>query len=152
LTKSEKNAKKDAKSAENHAKIGPNMPILGVILAHMRMIPVVMENNNGVNMMSIEVEKPLCLSAKALYEKLEKLMVSKGGNLLPSVKLKGKGGGYYYSASDKSFIYMDRNAELYLLPWKRDEKGRLYLYSPYTFKQGVIILAEEDEIILIGFN
>jgi len=128
------------------------MPILGVILAHMRMIPVVMENNNGVNMMSIEVEKPLCLSAKALYEKLEKLMVSKGGNLLPSVKLKGKGGGYYYSASDKSFIYMDRNAELYLLPWKRDEKGRLYLYSPYTFKQGVIILAEEDEIILIGFN
>ena len=156
MTKSGKNAKKDAKSVGKHAKKVPIGPILGVILAHMRAIPAVMEvaveNNNGVNMMSIEEEKPLCLSAKALYEKLEKFMVSKGGNLLPSVKLKGKGGGYYYSASDKSFIYMDRNAELYLLPWKRDEKGRLYLYSPYTFKQGVIILAEEDEIILIGFN
>ena len=25
--------------------------------------------------------------------------------------------------------HINRNAELYLLPWKRDEKGRLYLYS-----------------------
>ena len=103
-------------------------------------------------MMSLEEELSLSVSAKALYEKLEKFLVSKGGNLLPSVKLKGKGGGYYYSAGDKTFIYMDRGAELYLLPWKRDDKGRLYLYSPYTFKQGMIILAEEDEIILLGFN
>ena len=102
--------------------------------------------------MSLDEEETLCLNAKALYEKLEKFMVSKGGNLLPSVKLKGKGGGYYYSASDRSFVYMDRNCELYLLPWKRDDKGRLFLYSPYTFKQGMIILAEEDDIILLGFN
>jgi hypothetical protein len=110
------------------------------------------ENKNGANMMSLDEELPLSITAKALYENLQKFMKSKSGNLLPSVKLKGKGGGYYYSASDKSFVYMDRGAELYLLPWKRDEKGRLYLYSPYTFKQGIIILVEEDDIILLGFN
>ena len=120
------------------------------------MIPEVMEavveNNIGVNTMDLDQEDTLSLSAQALAEKLEKFMVSKGGNLLPSVKLKGKGGSYYYSASDKGFVYVDKDSELYLLPWKRDEKGRLYLYSPYTFKQGVIILAEEDDIVLLGFN
>ena len=120
------------------------------------MILVVMEaaveNNRGENMVELEQNETLSLSARALAEKLEKFMVSKAGNLLPSVKLKGKGGGYYYSASDKNFVYVDRDSELYLLPWKRDEKGRLYLYSPYTFKQGMIILAEEDDIILLGFN
>ncbi len=103
-------------------------------------------------MMNIEDIEPLSMDAKALVEKLEKFMVSKAGNLLPSVKLKGKGGSYYYSASDKSFVYINRNAELYLLPWKRDEKGRLYLYSPHTFKQGIIIMAEEEDIVLLGFN
>ena len=103
-------------------------------------------------MMNLEKEETLSLTEQALVEKLEQFMKSKNGNLLPSVTLKGKGGGYYYSASDKSFVYVDRNSELYLLPWKRDEKGRLYLYSPYTFKQGMIILVEEDDIILLGFN
>jgi len=113
---------------------------------------VVVENKNGVNMMTSEEESTLSLSAIALYEKLEKFLKSKEGNLLPSVKLKGEGGGYYYSVSDRGFAYVDRNCELYLLPWKRDEKGRLFLYSPYTFKQGMIIVAEEDEIVLLGFN
>ena len=113
---------------------------------------VVAENKHGVNMMSIFDQEPLDLSVEALVSKLEKFMVSKAGNLLPSVKLKGKGGGYYYSASDKNFIYIHRNCELYLLPWKKDERGRLFLYSPYTFKQGMIIVAEEEEIILLGFN
>ena len=120
-----------------------------VILAVME---VVVENKIGVNMMTLQEEEPLSLSAKALYEKLEKFLKSKSGNLLPSVKLKGEAGGYYYSVSDKRFVYVDRNSELYLLPWKKDEKGRLYLYSPYTFKQGMIIVAEEEEIILLGFN
>ena len=111
-----------------------------------------MENKHGVNMMDIEDIEPLSMDAKALVEKLEKFMVSKAGNLLPSVKLKGVGGSYYYSASDRSFVYINKNAELYLLPWKKDEKGRLYLYSPHTFKQGVIIMAEEEDIILLGFN
>jgi len=102
--------------------------------------------------MSLQEEEPLSISAKALYEKLEKFLKSKDGNLLPSVKLKGEGGGYYYSVSDRGFVYVDRNSELYLLPWRKDEKGRLFLYSPYTFKQGMIIVAQEDDILLLGFN
>ncbi len=125
------------------------MSLLWVIPVEME---VVVENKRGVNMMTTEEESTVSPSVKALYEKLEKFMKSKEGNLLPSVKLKGKKGGYYYSVSDRGFVYMDRNAELYLLPWKRDEKGRLFLYSPHTFKQGMIIVAEEDEIILLGFN
>ena len=97
-------------------------------------------------------EEALTITEKALVEKLSQFLKSKNGNLLPSVKIKGEKGGYFYSVSDRSFVYMHRNSELYLLPWKKDEKGRLYLYSPYTFKQGMIILAEEDEIILLGFN
>lgn len=125
------------------------MPHLVAIQAVME---VAVESKIGVNMTIPEEEKPLSLSAKALYEKLEKFLKSKEGNLLPSVKLKGEKGGYYYSVSDRGFVYIDRNCELYLLPWKKDEKGRLYLYSPYTFKQGMIIVAEEDEIVLLGFN
>jgi len=102
--------------------------------------------------MSTDNEEPLDINTRTLVAKLEKFMVSKAGNLLPCVKLKGKKGGYYYSPGDNEFVYLDRNCELYLLPWKKDDKGRLYLYSPYTFKQGIIILAEEDEIILLGFN
>ena len=154
--KSVKNVKKDAKSAKKHVKAGLFIPIIGAFPvqkpAILVVMPVVVANKIGVIMMSYEEELPLDPSAKILAEKLEKFLVSKGGNLLPSVRIKGKSGGYYYSASDKSFVYVDRNSELYLLPWKRDEKGRLYLYSPYTFKQGIIILAEEDEIELIGFN
>jgi len=113
---------------------------------------MVVENKHGAIMMSLDDEEPLALEVQALVEKLEKFMVSKAGNLLPSVKLKGEGGGYYYSASDRSFVFVGRNSELYLLPWKRDSKGRLYVYSPYTFKQGMIILVEEEEIELLGFN
>jgi hypothetical protein len=122
----------------------------------MTAIPVVVmvavANKHGVIMMSTFDQEPLDLSVEALVNKLEKFMVSKAGNLLPSVKLKGEGGGYYYSASDRSFVYVHRDSELYLLPWKKDDKGRLFLYSPYTFKQGMIIVAEEEEIILLGFN
>ena len=122
------------------------------ILVILEVMEVVVENNIGVNMMNIEDIEPLDVDVQALVEKLEKFMVSKAGNLLPSLKLKGKGGSYYYSASDRSCIYVDRSAEFYLLPWKKDDKGRLYVYSPHTFKQGIIIMVEEDNIILLGFN
>lgn len=125
------------------------MDILMVISVAME---AVVENKHGVKTMSTDNEEPLDINTRTLVAKLEKFMVSKAGNLLPCVKLKGKKGGYYYSPGDNEFVYLDRNCELYLLPWKKDDKGRLYLYSPYTFKQGIIILAEEDEIILLGFN
>ena len=126
--------------------------MIAVDLVILVVMEVVVENNIGENTMFEEKDNTLSLSAEALAEKLQKFLVSKDGNLLPCVKLKGKKGGYYYSVSDRGFVYIDRNCELYLLPWKRDEKGRLYLYSPYTFKQGMIIAVEEDEIVLLGFN
>jgi hypothetical protein len=100
----------------------------------------------------IGYELPLDVDVRRLVEKLEKFMVSKSGNLLPSVQIKGKSGSYYYSVSDKYFKYVDRQSEFYLLPWKKYEGNRVYVYTPYTFKQGIIILVPEDEIILLGFN
>jgi len=122
----------------------------------MRVILVVMEvpvaSNYEVNAMDLGDEIPLDVDVKKLVEKLEKYMVSKSGYLLPSAIIKGKKGGYFFSVTDKRFVYMDRQAEFYVLPWKKDEQGRLYLYSPHTFKQGIIILVPEDEINILGFN
>ena len=98
----------------------------------------------------IGYELPLDVDVRRLVEKLEKFMVSKSGNLLPSVQIKGKSGSYYYSVSDKYFKYVDRQSEFYLLPCKKYEGNRVYVYTPYTFKQGIIILVPEDEIILLG--
>lgn len=109
-------------------------------------------NNYEVNAMDLGDEIPLDVDAMKLVEKIEKFMVSKSGYLLPTAKIKGKKGGYYWSVTDKAFMYVDRKSELYILPWKKDDKGRMYLFSPYTFKQGIIIAVYEDEIIKLGFN
>ena len=78
---------------------------------------------------------------------------NKEGNCLYSVKIKGKGKGFYWSLSDKAFIMVDKSADFYWVDKvKKDDKGRCCLFTPYTFGIGVLIMVPEDEIQWIGHN
>ena len=91
-------------------------------------------------------------TALSLVDKMAKFMKNKAGYLLETVHLKGNNGSYYWSLSDKKFVYISQKAEFYIMPWGKDDKGRLYLFSPYLFASGVIIMVPEEDIEFIGFN
>ncbi len=88
-----------------------------------------------------------------LASKLTGWTKSKNGSLLLPVKIKGKGKGFYWSISDKSFKWVDRNLEWYYVSGvDPDEQGRLCLYSPFIFASGIICRIPEEEIDFVGFN
>jgi len=88
-----------------------------------------------------------------LAAKLSGYLKSKDGFLLEPVKIKGKGKGFYWSLSDKSFGWVDKELEWYLVTGvPQDEQGRLCLYSPYIFASGIICRVPENELDFIGFN
>ena len=73
-------------------------------------------------------------------------------NSLKSVNIKGDGVGFYYDLSSNKFIPVNRHSEMYILPIKKDENGNKYVFLPYTFAQGAVILVPEEELIIIGYN
>ena len=88
-----------------------------------------------------------------LAVKLSGWTKSKNGTLLEPVKIKGNGKGFYWSISDKSFVWVDRDLEWYLVGGVApDDKGRLCLYSPFIFASGVICRIPPNEVEYIGFN
>jgi len=85
--------------------------------------------------------------------KLAQFLKDSSNSLLPLVRLKGKGGGYFYSINDKKLIYAARNAEYYLLPWLDEEgEGKCYIYGHHMWFTGVIFKVFKDEIEIIGLN
>ena len=95
-------------------------------------------------------------TAKELYVDLAKkaaeFLKSKDGKLLVLATLCGEGLGYYWSPSSKGLVLVPRKAEWYYLPWKKDEKGRVYLYSPNLLTSGVVICVDPEEVTLLGLN
>ena len=89
---------------------------------------------------------------KSLAIKVSELFSKNTKNSLESVFLKGEGSGFYYSVSDKNFVKMPKKAEMYLLPIEKDERNRLYVFSPYIFNSGVILLIPEEDLEFVGFN
>lgn len=77
---------------------------------------------------------------------------SKSGELLPTVHIRGTNQGYYWSPASKRHILVPKRAEYYLLPWKKDEKGRNYLFLPCFLTNGVVICVDPDEIDYLGMN
>tara|TARA_R110000824_G_scaffold236450_1_gene425138 strand:+ start:2877 stop:3212 length:336 start_codon:yes stop_codon:yes gene_type:complete len=84
--------------------------------------------------------------------KLAQMLKDSNGNLLIPVKLRGKGGGYYYSLNDKKHIWAARSGEYYILPWADDEEDRCYIYCHYSWQVGVILRVFKDQIKFVGFN
>ncbi len=87
-----------------------------------------------------------------LAKKISKLLKDGEKNNLQSVIIKGSGVGYYYNLSTMSFIPVPKASEMYYLPVKPDDRGNLYIFLPYTFSQGAVILVPEEDIEIIGFN
>ena len=73
-------------------------------------------------------------------EILSKFIMDSKDNLLPQVRIKGSGYGYYYSMSDKKTILIPRNSEYYLISDKKDNLGRLRVYCHYKFMSGAVFL------------
>lgn len=87
-----------------------------------------------------------------LAKKIAKLLKDGEKNSLQSVIIDGDGIGYYYNLVTMTFIPVPKKSEMYYLPVKADENNNLYIFLPYTFSQGAVILVPEEEINFIGFN
>ena len=88
-----------------------------------------------------------------LAARMAAFIKNKQGETLFTVKIKGKGKGFYWSLSDKAFIYVDKSADFYWVDKiKKDDRGRLCVFTPYTFGLGLLLMVPEDEIQWIGLN
>ena len=87
-----------------------------------------------------------------LAKKIAKLLKDGEKNSLMSVMIKGEGSGYYYNLVSLEFTMIQRRSEMYYLPIQPDENDNLYIFLPYTFSQGAVILVPEEEVEFIGYN
>ena len=114
------------------------------------MIDDLLLNNKLKALLSEKTTKSVNMKSYAL--KAAEYLKSKDGELLKTVHLKGENLGYYWSESEKKLILVPRKAEYYLLPWKKDEKGRFFVFTTYKFSQGAVLMIPEDELEILGFN
>jgi hypothetical protein len=87
-----------------------------------------------------------------LAKKIAKLLKDGEKHNLSAVMIVGEGVGYYYNLATMTFIPVQKKSEMYHLPVKADEDNNLYIFMPYTFSQGAVILVPEEEIQFIGLN
>ena len=87
-----------------------------------------------------------------LAKKIAKLLKEGEKNSLSAVMIKGSGFGYYYNLVTMRFTLIQKKTEMYLLPLEPDDGGNFYIFLPYTFSQGAVILVPEEEVEFIGFN
>ena len=85
--------------------------------------------------------------------RLASALKTKEGELLPIVKFKNPGLGFYYSITDKRFVRINREEEWYFVPYvNKDEQGRICIYSPYLFSMAIFIMVPPEELETIGYN
>ena len=95
---------------------------------------------------------PLDPNLVKLVGKLQSYMMSKNGNLLEQVCLNHSDDRYYWCILKKKFVLINGSTEMYMLPWKKNDKNQYYLYTHYLFSQGAVIQVPEEEIVFLGFN
>ena len=87
-----------------------------------------------------------------LVKKISKMFKDGNKNNLKSVMISGKGIGFYFDLVSNAFIPIQKQSEMYYLPLVADDAGNFYIFSPYGFSKGAIILVPEEEIEFIGYN
>jgi hypothetical protein len=92
------------------------------------------------------------LSEKKYYVKLWSLICDQKEVMLEPIHLNIKEKQLFYSKSDKKNLFLGPTWQMYLISEKKDEQGRVMIYSPYTFAQGQILLVPEELIIRLGYN
>ena len=90
--------------------------------------------------------------AEIIAYKLEAFLKGKDGKPFELVCLNHSDDRYYYSILHKEFILINGKAQMWLLPWGKDEKGQVHVYSHHFFSQGAVFKVPAEEIIHLGFN
>jgi|TARA_Y100000114_G_C11728158_1_gene312094 hypothetical protein len=100
-----------------------------------------------------EEEKQYVTNYLKLAARMSSFIKNKKGEGLYTVKIKGKGKGFYWSISDKCFLWIDKGSDFYWVDsMKKDDKGRYCFFTPHTFGLGILIMVPEDEVEWIGLN
>lgn len=108
--------------------------------------------NSGIKDKS-KLLKFLYKNPNKMAAKLADFMKDSQGNVLPIVKIKGKGQGYYYSVNHKRFVRVCRDSEFFLLDWRdEEEEDKCYIYTHYNWMVGCIFSLSKDEIEFLGDN
>jgi hypothetical protein len=94
----------------------------------------------------------LDIDAENLAYKLEQYIRGKDGHAYEPICLNHSDDRYYYSILHKKLILINGKAQMWLLPWGKDENGQVHVYSHYFFSQGVVFKVPEEEIVHLGFN
>ena len=66
--------------------------------------------------------------------------------------IKDTGQNYYFDLSTNQHILVKKKAEMYYLPLKKSDDNKCYVFLPYVFASGVIILVPEEDLLFIGSN
>lgn len=99
-----------------------------------------------------EFDTYLDIDAERLAYKLEEYLKGKDGKAYEPIRLNHSSDRYYYSILHKKLILVNGKAQMWLLPWGKDDKGQVYVYSHHFFSQGAIFMVPEEEIVHLGFN
>jgi len=92
-------------------------------------------------------------SIEQIAERFLQFMNDGQGSFLETVRIKGDGYGFYFSASDKKLIFIPRNRVFYLVPNRKpDEMGRIMLFMPDGLISGNIIMVHPDDLEPFGDN
>ena len=92
-------------------------------------------------------------SISEIAERFLQFMNDGNGKFLESVRIKGDGYGFYYSASSKKLIFIPRNRVFYLVPNRKpDEMGRIMVFMPDGIISGEIIMVNPDDLEPLGEN
>ena len=85
---------------------------------------------------------------KAISKQMTGEIDDSDDNLLPCYCIKGQGEGYFLSYTDRNFIKIPRQTEVYIVAEDFDYMGR---YLVYTYSHELIII-DKDELQYIGYN
>ena len=92
-------------------------------------------------------------SIEQIAERFLQFMNDGKGEFLETVRIKGEGYGFYYSASDRKLIFIPRNRLFYLVPNREpDDMGRIMLFMPDGLISGNIIMVHPYDLELLGDN
>lgn len=99
-----------------------------------------------------EFDTYLDIDAERLALQLEKLIRGTDGKAYQPICLNHSDDRYYYSIMHKKLILINGKAQMWLLPWGKDQNGQVHVYSHHFFSQGVVFKVPEEEIVHLGFN
>ena len=92
------------------------------------------------------------INLKKYYTRLSNFICDGKTTMLEPIHLNIPEKQQFYSKSDKKHLFLGPTWQMYLISDKKDEDGRVMVYSPYTFAQGQVFLVPKNLIIKLGYN